>query len=285
MKKIRKIQIGLGLVVSLVAVALVLVALHPVFAPAFPGGKKKRAAKGAALNLSGTVKKTMDSGGYTYVLLKNDAGEIWVAVPKVALKVGQQVTFAPGMVMKNFKSETLKRTFPEVVFSSGLANGAGGSSAAMAGGGCPGQVSGGRKEGKTTGVMPGMGAMGGMAAMGSSGRVVTPPLDLKLDKAAGDNGYTVAELYAKGKELDEQKVRVHAKVVKVSRAIMGKNWIHLQDGTGAPDNGTHDLVATSQQDPKVGEIVTVEGTLRADKDFGAGYRYEVILEEATFKED
>jgi hypothetical protein len=133
--------------------------------------------------------------------------------------------------------------------------------------------------------MPGMGGMGGMAAMGSSGRVVVPPLDVKIAKASGDNGYTVAELYAKGKEIDKQKVRVHAKVVKVSTHIMGKNWIHLQDGTGAANDGTHDLVATSQQEPKVGEIVTVEGVLYADKDFGAGYRYDVIIEEATVTKD
>jgi len=228
----------------------------------------RSAAPEAAGNpLSGTVKETMDSGGYTYVLLTTTGGEVWVAAPKTVVKVGQKIAFAPGMVMKNFKSETLNRTFDEVVFSPGVIGA--GSQAMASGGGCPLDRK--NKSG-------GMG--GGMAAMGSSGRVVVPPLDLKIAKAEGDNGYTVIELYTKGKELDKKKVRVHAKVVKVSPNIMGKNWIHLQDGTGEPEKGTHDLVATSQDMPTVGEIVTIEGVLYSDKDFGAGYRYDVIIEEA-----
>ncbi len=229
--------------------------------------KNPAQAPGGAL--TGTVKETMDSGGYTYVLLTTEKGETWVAAPKTVVKVGQKVSFAPGMVMKNFKSETLNRTFDAVVFSPGMV-GAGGSAMA-AGGSCP--------SGKG-GAMKASGGMGGgPAAMASSGRVVVPPLDLKIAKAEGENGYTVAELYAKGKELDQKKVKVHAKVVKVSLSIMGKNWVHLQDGTGNPKDGTHDLVVTTQQKPTVGEIVTVEGTLYADKDFGAGYRYDVIIEQ------
>jgi hypothetical protein len=230
------------------------------------------AAAKAGNPLSGTVEETMDSGGYTYVLLKTADREIWVAAPKTVVKVGQKIAFAPGMVMKNFKSETLNRTFDEVVFSPGVA---GAGSGMASGGGCPV-----KSDKKASGM--GMGG-GGMAAMGSSGRVVVPPLDLKIEKAPGDNGYTVSELYIKGKELDQKKVKVHAKVVKVSPNIMGKNWIHLQDGTGEPEKGTHDLVATSQEMPTVGEIVIIEGTLYADKDFGSGYRYDVIIEEAQIE--
>ena len=235
-----------------------------------PAAAPAQAAAGNAL--SGTVKETMDSGGYTYVLLKTADREIWVAAPKTVVKVGQKIAFAPGMVTKNFKSETLNRTFDEVVFSPGVA---GAGSGMASGGGCPV-----KSDKKASGM--GMGG-GGMAAMGSSGRVVVPPLDLKIEKAPGDNGYTVFELYTKGKELDQKKVKVHAKVVKVSPNIMGKNWIHLQDGTGEPEKGTHDLVATSQEMPTVGEIVIIEGTLYADKDFGSGYRYDVIIEEAQIE--
>ncbi|NPA25755.1 MAG: DNA-binding protein [Deltaproteobacteria bacterium] len=228
--------------------------------------------------LAGKVKETMDSGGYTYVLLETKDGEKWVAAPKTVVKVGQEITFAPGMVMKNFKSETLNRTFPEVVFSPGVAgSGAAGGMAAAMGGSCPSQKG-------DSGMAPHGGGMGsGMGAMSSSGRVVVPPLDLKIEKAKGDNAYTVAELYAQGKELDKKKVKVRGKVVKVSPNIMGKNWIHLQDGSGEPAKGTHDLVVTSQEKPEVGAIVVAEGVLEADKDFGAGYRYDVIVEEGVFE--
>ncbi len=230
----------------------------------------------SAGTLSGKVLETMDSGGYTYVLLDTANGKKWVAAPKTVVTVGQTAAFAPGMVMHKFKSETLNRTFDEVVFSPGKAGGHGGGPAAM-GGACP---SGGKKNGSGSS----MGSMGGgMGAMQSSGRVIVPPVDLAIEKAPGDNAFTVVEIYQQGPKLDKKKVVVRGKVVKVSPNIMGKNWIHMQDGSGDSKNGTHDLVLTSQQQPKVGEILIAEGVLAADKDFGAGYRYKVIVEETTFK--
>lgn len=229
-------------------------------------------------SLSGKVLETMDSGGYTYVLLETKSGKRWVAAPKTIVTVGQTATFAPGMVMRNFKSETLDRTFDEVVFSSGKAGGS--MAAATSGGACP---SGGSKAGKMGGSGMGMGSMPAGSGMGSSGRITVPPLDLKIEKAPGANAYTVAELYAQGAALNQKKVAVRGKVVKVSANIMGKNWIHLQDGSGKPEAGTHDLVLTSQQKPTVGEVLIGEGVLAADKDFGAGYRYKVIVEETQFK--
>ncbi len=276
----KRLITSLAVMVVILAVAVLLVfQKHKV---AHSSGKEAasaamaKPAPGKGL-LAGKVKETMDSGGYTYVLLETKTGDKWVAAPKTVVKVGQEISFAPGMVMKNFKSETLNRTFPEVVFSPGVAgSGAAGGMAAM-GGSCPSQKG-------DSGMAPHAGGMGsGMGAMSSSGRVVVPPLDLKIEKAKGDNAFTVVELYSQGKALDKKRVRVRAKVVKVSPNIMGKNWIHLQDGSGDPAKGTHDLVVTSQEKPVIGEIVVVEGVLAADKDFGAGYRYDVIIEKGAFK--
>ncbi|MEA1921127.1 MAG: DNA-binding protein [Pseudomonadota bacterium] len=246
-------------------------------------------AQPATGSLSGKVLETMDSGGYTYVLLATEDGEKWVAAPKTVVTVGQPAAFAPGMVMRNFKSETLGRTFDEVVFSSGAAGVGGGKSMAAAAGTCPSGKGTSAENGSAPHAgMGGMGGMGaatvsGMGALKSSGRVTVPPVDLKIEKAAGENAFTVSEIYQQGAALNQKKVAVRGKVVKVSANIMGKNWIHLQDGTGKPETGTHDLVFTSQQKPTVGEIVVAAGILAADKDFGAGYRYEVIVEESEFK--
>jgi len=70
--------------------------------------------------LSGKVAETMNSGGYTYVLLENNGKKTWVALPDTKLKVGQQITCQPGMEMQNFTSKTLKRTFNSIIFSSGV---------------------------------------------------------------------------------------------------------------------------------------------------------------------
>lgn len=77
---------------------------------------------GAQGGPSGKVIETMNSGGYTYVHIENNGQKTWVAIPQTEVKVGQKVTFQPGMLMKNFKSKSLKRVFDVIYFSGGLAN-------------------------------------------------------------------------------------------------------------------------------------------------------------------
>jgi hypothetical protein len=121
--------------------------------------------------------------------------------------------------------------------------------------------------------------------------VLSPVAVCAGESVKGDNApsakkvYKVSDLYREKAGLDNQKVIVKGKVVKVASGIMKKNWFHLQDGSGDPAKKTNDLaITTTQELPAVGKTVTVSGTLHKDKDFGYGYRYEVILEEATFKQ-
>jgi hypothetical protein len=122
-----------------------------------------------------------------------------------------------------------------------------------------------------------------MAASGGSQAAMAQSEDVMVEKAEGENAYTVAELFEKKSDLATQKVMVRGKVVKVSLGIMGKNWLHLQDGTGDAAGKTHDLVVTTAAQPEKGAVVVVEGTLSADRDFGSGYRYDVIIEDAEVK--
>lgn len=101
-----------------------------------------------------------------------------------------------------------------------------------------------------------------------------------MSKAEGATAYTVGEIFEKKDALANKPVEVKAKVVKLSSGILGKNWLHLQDGTGSQAAGTNDLVATTDSVPTVGDVVTVRGNLSLDRDFGAGYRYGVIIEGA-----
>ena len=122
------------------------------------------------------------------------------------------------------------------------------------------------------------------AGGGSEGATApASPEPIKVGKAKGADAYSVSETYEKAGTLDKKTVVVRGKVVKVSRGIMGKNWVHLRDGSGDATKGTNNLVFTSQDVPKVGDVVTARGTLYKDKDFGAGYKYKVIVEEATIK--
>ena len=205
---------------------------------------------------SGKVVETMDAGGYTYVCLEKNGKKTWVAVTQTKVVVGSKMIFQPGVEMPNFTSKSLGRTFDSIIFSEGpVASGAAPAGHAA------------------TGVAP-------QGSMGSKAQIAAQDKTVKVEKAAGPNAYTVAEVYAKRSELDKKTVVVKGKVVKVSEGIMGKNWIHIQDGSGDQQQGTHNLVSTTQDMSAVGDIVTITGTFAKDKDFGAGYLYKAIIEDA-----
>jgi len=216
-----------------------------------------KAAKEDPSALSGKVVETMNAGGYTYICLEKGGKKTWVAVPETTAKVGQHMAFQPGQEMQNFTSKSLNRTFDAIVFSSGPAG-----------------------PQSATGMPAGHGDTG-KTAPGSKSAASPKSKEVKVEKATGADAYTVAEVYAKSQALNKKTAVVHAKVVKVSAGIMGKNWIHLQDGTGDPQKGTHNLVATTDDLPAVNDIITVKGTVYKDKDFGAGYKYAVIMEQAS----
>ena len=106
---------------------------------------------------------------------------------------------------------------------------------------------------------------------------------VKPDKSATKT-YKISDIYKNKDPLNKQQVTVKGKVVKVSSGIMDKNWFHIQDGSGKENSKNNDLtVTTTQAAPSVGKTVTVSGTVYKDKDFGAGYFYNVIVEQATYR--
>ena len=236
------------------------------------------AALGAG-TLNGLVAESMNSGGYTYVLLKHDGGETWVAMPEQPVTKGQQITLPVEMEIKNFHSPTLNRDFESIVFSSGKeTNGHADKAAASAAAGGSFAEAVAKEQAASQNPHGNAQALPEESA-GSAGAVV-PFADIKVEKATGEGAVTVAEVFENAKKLDGKTLRLRGRVMKVSHAIMGRNWIHLQDGTGDPLHNTHDLVATSDAAPNIGEVIVVVGKLTADKDFGAGYRYAALIEGA-----
>ncbi|RNC68147.1 MAG: DNA-binding protein [Desulfuromonadales bacterium] len=223
----------------------------PVYALAFGNMPAGGGTPPGSVPLAGKVVETHSSGGYTYICLEKDGKQVWAAIPESPVERGREISLKPGMEMKNFASKGLNRTFESIYFSEGLA------------------VQTASTEGKSS--------------HGSQGGVVTPSEKIAVAKAAGPNAYTVTEIHQQKGKLDGKTVAVRGKVTKVSSGIMGKNWIHLQDGSGDAKKGTHDLTVTSQDLPATGDVVTASGTVRKDKDFGGGYKYSVVIEDGAIK--
>lgn len=206
------------------------------------------AAMGA---VTGTIAETMDAGGYTYVRLQTEAyGEIWAAIPQTSVTVGAPITIEQPNLMTDFESKTLHRTFDKILF------------------------------GNVAGAKAALPAAAPVAAGGSpSAPVASGPIS--VPKAEGADGHTIAEVYAKKGALADGSVSVRGRVMKATNGVMGKNWLHLQDGSGAAADGDHDLTVTTDALVELGSTVLVQGKLHTDKDFGAGYSYAVIVEDAA----
>jgi hypothetical protein len=220
-----------------------------------PIAKSASAAPAQMGGLSGQVVETINTAGYTYVLLDTGENQVWAAAPQAEVKAGDSVAVPDAMPMSNYHSKSLDRDFDLVYFASGfIVNGVG--SAPETGSGS---------------LPPGHPPLQG-------GTPAKPNVDFsEIQIPAG--GVTVGEICTDPTKLAGKAVAFRGKVVKYNPMILGKNWVHVQDGTGSP--GSNNLVVTTDSQVKVGDTVLVNGTVTTDKDFGGGYKYKVIVENAT----
>lgn len=236
--------------------------------PAAPAAEPTQPTAAAPSGASGTVVETMNAGGYTYVYVDDGTNKIWAAAPEFAVKVGDEVMVPEGMAMHNYHSQTLNRDFDVVYFVEAVLNA---SSPSM---GAPTMGS---------GMMGGANSADMQIPEGHppiTGAEAPPEVDLTAVQKA-DGGMTIAEIYAGKADLADKTVTLRGKVVKFSPQIMGTNWLHLQDGSGDLNAGTHDLTVTSSVQVSVGDTVVVSGPLTLNKDFGYGYKYDLIMESAA----
>lgn len=204
--------------------------------------------------ITGTVAETMESGGYVYIKLEDG---VWIAANKFAVSMGDKIQYSGAMEMNDFHSKSLDKSFDSILFVS---------SASLVGGG---------EAAKPAMPMAGHGGTG--MQLDKPARAAAPALG---DVKPLADGKTVEGVFAESDKLKDQVVSLNARVIKINKAIMGRNWITLQDGTGTePDNK---LLATSQEEVTPGDLVVVKGTVNTDIDLGYGYKYKVLLEESTF---
>jgi len=231
-----------------------------VFAVALAGGPAVAAPGG----FSGKVAETMDAGSYTYVLVDTGTNKLWAAATQFPVKKGDVVAVPDAMLMKDFHSKSLNRDFPVIYFASSITvNGAKPGAAKLP----PGHPA--------TGESAGGGLPAGHPA--TAGKTLPPPMDFTGIKPARD-GKTVAEIHASSAKLGGKSVKFRGKVVKYNADILGKNWLHIQDGTGKA--GSNDLLVTTTGKAKPGDTVLIEGKVALNKDFGSGYKYAVLVEDA-----
>ncbi len=190
-----------------------------------------------------------NASGYTYILASENGKEFWIAIRQMPVEKGDVLYFTEAMEMKNFTSKSLGKTFEKILFVNEVSK-------------SPDIVSKTKKD-----------------ILSSAHTTVKSGTKTDVKVEPLPDGVTVKEIYEKSKELSGKKVKIKGVVTRYNANIMGRNWIHIQDGTSF--NNHADITVTSNQETREGETVIVEGVLATDRDFGAGYRYDAIIENAT----
>lgn len=193
------------------------------------------------------VEEVVQTSNYTYMRVNENDAEKWIAVNRQEAAPGDVYYYETGLEMRNFNSKELNRTFETVYFVEGLS-----------------------KEPTAAHVHEGAEPIKPVQATltQKEGISVTPAVE----------GLSIAKLYADRSKYDGKTIKMKGQVVKINDQVMDRNWIHIQDGTN--DSGNFDLTVTTKDSVKLDEVVTFEGTISLKKDFGYGYFYEVIMEDA-----
>ena len=217
---------------------------------------------------AGTVIYAKTAGNYTYIRLKEGEKKVWLATSPLEVSVGDPVEYAGGDVMTKFESKAMKKTFDEIRFVTRIRvvkDGPAQDNQAVASIAHP-------KTGGKDGMKE------GAKDAPKSSPAVSPPKKGEIEKA--EKGKTVEEIYSGREQLKDGPVALRGKVVKISRNILMKNWVTLSDGTGTkPDDR---IVAVTTDNVALGGVVTVKGVVKTDVNLGAGYKYKVLIDEATF---
>ena len=248
----KKITLLVGLIIT------VFLAVNSFAMPEM-AGMKGGAPPADQPPIVGKVLEFLDSSGYTYLLLERDGFQDWVAIPELVVTVGEEVELHAGVQMGEFKSKPLNRTFDRILFSSGPTE----------------------KYNEIRKANAHKGVNMSEQAPGKKKTEATVVEGLKVEKASGANAYSLAEIMQKKAMLQDKIIVVRGQVVKVSTGIMNRNWVHIKDGSGV--KGDNKLVITTKDTPDVGTVVTATGTFRNNVDFGGGYNYAIIMEDAMIK--
>jgi hypothetical protein len=192
-----------------------------------------------------TVKEVEHVASYTYLLVKAKGPEYWIVVPSMEAQVGDKFKYQGGMLMEDFYSKDLDRTFEKVVFLEALFS-----------------------EETTT---------AHVEELTPGSQTVIEKSTVSIDKVEGT--VLIGDLFSDPSAYQGKVIQVRGEVTKFNPAIMNRNWAHIQDGTDF--EGKFDLTLTSDESFEVGSVVTVEGVVALNLDFGYGYSYEILLEKTT----
>ncbi|SFV71317.1 NrfJ [hydrothermal vent metagenome] len=214
----------------------------------------------------GKILEIKPAMGYKYLKIDENGKTLWVAIANAPVKIGEKIGYDKKTLMKDFKSQSLNQKFEEIYFASEV------------------YLAEEKKNFKSLKSMLDLSPSKKDPHAGMGRGMTAEPEEIPSKPFIKKDAYSIEEIHMWRKDLKDQNIRIEATVFKVSHGIMKRDWVHLGDGSGNEKKLTDDLVfTTASTGLKKGDKVIARGKVVVDKDFGYGYFYKVIIEEATFK--
>jgi hypothetical protein len=231
---------------NIIIAIVILLGLFLITIPFWNNGGKGRKAKDLLPGVhEAVISEVIQTSNYTYLQVEEEKDNCWIAVTKRQAKEGEIIYYTNGLEMNNFESKELGRTFPTIFFVEDV------SSEPITGKSDVPLETNARK-----------------AAIARNGNISVKTVP---------GGINLSTLFENHSKYAGKEVTIRGIVTKYNAMIMGKNWVHIQDGSEY--SGLFDLTITTRDSVLVGNAVTFTGTIGLNKDFGAGYFYKIIMED------
>ncbi len=195
-----------------------------------------------------TIEEVQTSSKYLYLKVREGEKSYWMATGPMEVAVGDVYYYNEALVKTNFESKELLKEFDTLYLVTQLVPEAHGQN------------------------------------LKPTGEVAPPP---KIEDAETQKkGYhtavgsgivkrtTISKLLENPGEFEGKLVEIKGECTKINTGILSRNWIHLKD----PDANDKKIVLTSQEEVTPGDMVTFQAKVALNKDFGAGYSYDILLE-------
>lgn len=213
--------------------------------------KEEKSGENLAPNIHKVLVNEVEQANvYTYLLVNENGQEYWMAIAKKEVEEGDVLYYTKSLEMKNFESKDLDKKFDKIYFVDKISE---------------------RPEQMST-----------LVTKNNPHGQVRLPKKSDISVTPVEDGITIEKLYSDKDQYSGAQIKIRGQVVKFTPQIMGKNWVHIQDGTSYDKN--FELTITTQDMVKRGDIVTFEGEITLNKDIGAGYAYELLMENGKILE-
>ncbi len=195
------------------------------------------------------INEVLPAEKYVYLNVTEGAKQFWIATGKKEVNIGETYFYKGGLLKTNFESKEYNRVFETVYLVTNLVA---------------------QKHGDNTGKIN--------ISDYTEAKEKTPvkvAIETHTDKVVQHQGsIKIAELVKDPKKYEGKTIQLSGICTKINAGIMNRNWIHIKDGS----KDDFDLVITSQEFVPEGSSFTIKALVTLNKDFGAGYRYDLILE-------